>query len=76
MVHVPTNGVNGSNGVMGERGREPQRNPYAPRYAEFLSNISNFSIIESTLRGKAFILFDLFYITRQALTISIYDSLW
>jgi homocitrate synthase len=29
-----------------------QRNPYAPRYADFLSNISNFKIIESTLRGQ------------------------
>ena len=27
-------------------------NPYAPRYADFLSNTSNFSIIESTLRGE------------------------
>jgi len=27
------------------------RNPYAPRYADFLSNVSNFKIIESTLRG-------------------------
>ncbi|CAH7670352.1 mitochondrial homocitrate synthase [Phakopsora pachyrhizi] len=30
-------------------------NPYAPRYADFLSNTSNFSIIESTLReGEQF----------------------
>lgn len=28
-----------------------QTNPYAPRYADFLSNVSNFNIIESTLRG-------------------------
>lgn len=27
------------------------RNPYAPRYSDFLSNVSNFKIIESTLRG-------------------------
>ncbi|KAG8976145.1 mitochondrial Homoaconitase, partial [Tulasnella sp. 427] len=32
-----------------------QTNPYAPRYADFLSNISNFNIIESTLReGEQF----------------------
>lgn len=32
-----------------------QSNPYAPRYADFLSNTSNFSIIESTLReGEQF----------------------
>jgi len=29
-----------------------QRNPYAPRYSDFLSNVCNFKIIESTLRGK------------------------
>lgn len=31
---------------------QQQKNPYAPRYSDFLSNISNFKIIESTLRGK------------------------
>lgn len=30
---------------------EKLKNPYAPRAADFLSNISNFNIIESTLRG-------------------------
>lgn len=51
------NGVNGtSNGVNGINGRSheaqrPNRNPYGPRASDFLSNISNFSIIESTLRG-------------------------
>lgn len=29
---------------------QEKSNPYAPRYADFLSNTSNFSIIESTLR--------------------------
>jgi homocitrate synthase len=30
-------------------------NPYAPRASDFLSNISNFNIIESTLRGIYFV---------------------
>lgn len=55
MVAVPlTNGPSAS----GKRGTAPRtnhttetRNPYAPRAADFLSNISNFNIIESTLRG-------------------------
>jgi len=52
--------VNGVNGKT--NGRTPAapattssttpRNPYAPRYADFLSNVSNFNIIESTLRGE------------------------
>lgn len=29
-----------------------KKNPYGPRYSDFLSNTSNWSIIESTLRGK------------------------
>jgi len=29
-----------------------KQNPYAPRASDFLSNISNFNIIESTLRGS------------------------
>lgn len=59
MVEVPlTNGVKpNANGKRGtSRASRPpqseqQRNPYAPRAADFLSNISNFNIIESTLRG-------------------------
>ena len=60
MVAVPlTNGVKpNANGKRGtSRANRPpppseqQRNPYAPRAADFLSNISNFNIIESTLRG-------------------------
>ena len=35
----------------------PPRNPYAPRYADFLSNVSNFKIIESTLRGVVLTIF-------------------
>ncbi|KAG6886251.1 Homocitrate synthase isozyme [Termitomyces sp. T32_za158] len=59
MVPVPL--TNGSSS--GKRGTNPslnrlsaeQRNPYAPRAADFLSNISNFNIIESTLReGEQF----------------------
>jgi homocitrate synthase len=56
MVEVPlTNGnTNGKRGTSMPANRNTQkpRNPYAPRAADFLSNISNFNIIESTLRGK------------------------
>jgi homocitrate synthase len=63
MVGVETNGVsaapaattNHSNGVTGNgiaRPPDQPRNPYAPRYSDFLSNVSNFKIIESTLRGN------------------------
>ena len=53
------NGVNGTNGVNGANGhsngtqnRRPNpRNPYAPRASDFLNNVTNFKIIESTLRG-------------------------
>ncbi|KAG9073786.1 Homocitrate synthase isozyme [Ceratobasidium sp. UAMH 11750] len=49
-----TNGhSNGTNGT--SNGRVRPTNPYAPRYADFLSNVSNFKIIESTLReGEQF----------------------
>ncbi|KAG6373416.1 hypothetical protein JVT61DRAFT_6565 [Boletus reticuloceps] len=48
------NGVNGVNGV--NAGRDNRRhNPYAPRASDFLNNVSNFKIIESTLReGEQF----------------------
>ncbi|ELU40173.1 homocitrate synthase [Rhizoctonia solani AG-1 IA] len=55
---VSTNGTNGhTNGANGTSNGRPGRplNPYAPRYADFLSNVSNFKIIESTLReGEQF----------------------
>ncbi|KZV97461.1 homocitrate synthase [Exidia glandulosa HHB12029] len=54
---VQVNGVNGHTNGNGKPApsQAQQRNPYAPRYADFLSNISNFSIIESTLReGEQF----------------------
>ncbi|KAF7316991.1 Pyruvate carboxyltransferase domain-containing protein [Mycena chlorophos] len=61
MVEVPlTNGKRGTNSqVNGFNGytSAPQRqtNPYGPRPSDFLSNISNFNIIESTLReGEQF----------------------
>lgn len=38
-----TNGFTSSN--------TQRRNPYAPRASDFLNNVSNFKIIESTLRG-------------------------
>jgi homocitrate synthase len=59
MVEVPiANGVKpNANEKRGtSRSQRPnvdkQTNPYAPRAADFLSNISNFNIIESTLRGS------------------------
>lgn len=53
-----TNGVNGhTNGVNGhangQASHQTQRvNPYAPRASDFLNNVRNFKIIESTLRGQ------------------------
>jgi homocitrate synthase len=52
------NGVNGHsapNGGMGSRSRSDRqaKNPYSPRASDFLNNISNFKIIESTLRGTS-----------------------
>lgn len=44
-------GTNGVNGVKAKQTTTKPHNPYAPRYADFLSNVSNFSVIESTLRG-------------------------
>ncbi|KAH0833254.1 HMGL-like-domain-containing protein [Lanmaoa asiatica] len=45
---------NGVNGVTAGRDHH-RRNPYAPRVSDFLNNISNFKIIESTLReGEQF----------------------
>ena len=51
---VKTNGVNGhaSNGATEPSVERQRRNPYAPRASDFLSNVSNFKIIESTLRGN------------------------
>ena len=47
------NGVNGQSTSNGARSSQNQRrNPYAPRASDFLSNVSNFKIIESTLRGR------------------------
>ena len=62
VVQVPigTNGTNGVHTINEKRGSSTrlnaprtsqQRNPYAPRASDFLSNVSNFNIIESTLRG-------------------------
>lgn len=54
MVAVPVNknvqkrGTSSNNRAILDQQR---RNPYAPRASDFLSNISNFNIIESTLRG-------------------------
>ncbi|PRQ74503.1 HMGL-like-domain containing protein [Rhodotorula toruloides] len=41
--------------VAAKNGTTPQHNPYAPRASDFLSNVSNWKIIESTLReGEQF----------------------
>jgi hypothetical protein len=69
MVAVETrrNGMNGSrapnrsvhhNGVNGHSSETQRHNPYAPRASEFLNNVSNFKIIESTLRGFDLNLFE------------------
>lgn len=66
MVAVELNGSNGSTAApapIKKRGttREPDahikhhaqnKNPYAARASDLISNISNFNIIESTLRGQ------------------------
>jgi len=49
----PINGLSGTSADGVEATQQQRRNPYAPRYADFLSNISNFKIIESTLRGMS-----------------------
>lgn len=36
----------------GDSNTQANSNPYAPRYSDFLSNVQNFKIIESTLRGE------------------------
>ncbi len=48
--HCPS-GTTHSNGVNGHSSSSQRRNPYAPRASDFLNNVSNFKIIESTLRG-------------------------
>jgi hypothetical protein len=47
--------VNGdhANGHAKPRPDRQRHNPYAPRASDFLNNISNFKIIESTLRGTS-----------------------
>ena len=59
-VGRPSSAVNGVNVVNGytrpqqQQHRPTQRiNPYAPRASEFLNNVANFKIIESTLRGES-----------------------
>lgn len=54
MVSVDTNGPSSrANGNTLHPREQQRRNPYAPRASDFLSNISNFNIIESTLRGQS-----------------------
>lgn len=61
-IQGSSNGHNGtSNGLNGGGAHRnghsstltSQRNPYAPRASDFLNNVSNFKIIESTLRGPS-----------------------
>ncbi|KAK0469895.1 homocitrate synthase [Desarmillaria tabescens] len=78
MVEVPlANGAsaNGKRGTSSNRNGHAQRlekerqNPYAPRASDFLSNISNFNIIESTLReGEQFA--NAFFDTRTKIAIA------
>ncbi|KAH9966247.1 homocitrate synthase [Lactifluus volemus] len=52
-----SNGLNGTAHLNGHSSTSAssQRNPYAPRASDFLNNVSNFKIIESTLReGEQF----------------------
>ena len=59
MVNVPlTNGAaDGKRGSSSTNAHsiieQQKKNPYAPRASDFLSNVSNFNIIESTLRGAS-----------------------
>ena len=48
-VAVEPSGTNGSVSTSSQRA-----NPYAPGASDFLNNVSNFKIIESTLRGLFF----------------------
>jgi homocitrate synthase len=49
-------GVNGHSVNGNGTSAAQARNPYAPRAADFLNNVSNFKIIESTLRGTQHVL--------------------
>ena len=48
--HRAANG-NGAHSNGQSSAKQQRRNPYAPRASDFLNNVSNFKIIESTLRG-------------------------
>lgn len=52
-VDIKPNGVQkrGTSSVNRAQLEQQRRNPYAPRASDFLSNVCNFNIIESTLRG-------------------------
>ena len=58
-VGRPTAAINGVNGKTTTQAKAHQHiNPYAPRASDFLNNVSNFKIIESTLRGPSQFLSD------------------
>ena len=40
-------------------------NPYTPRYSDLLSRVSNFAIIESTLRGYLFTIYKFFLLSKE-----------
>lgn len=52
-VEIKPNGIQkrGTSSVNRAHLEQQRQNPYAPRASDFLSNICNFNIIESTLRG-------------------------
>ena len=52
-VDIKPNGIQkrGTSSVNRAHLEQQRQNPYAPRASDFLSNICNFNIIESTLRG-------------------------
>ena len=54
-VGRPTQATNGVNGHANGASHKPaqRNNPYAPRASDFLNNVANFKIIESTLRGSS-----------------------
>jgi len=63
-VDIKPNGIQkrGTSSVNRAHLEQQRQNPYAPRASDFLSNICNFNIIESTLRGMIY--------SRDALSLS------
>ena len=51
MTAIDMTGTTRPNGTANGVSHQQRHNPYAPRACDFLNNVSNFKIIESTLRG-------------------------